>query len=603
MKDWQQTCQPSNTDSIIGKLMCFDEVQAPQKPSNGKYRALSESYVRNSASVGLRWGSFIATGHQMKGESGLHISKSNNDDFLDKCVEKDVRSQKRPSASSHALRYMQKYEQNSLSGHLVELGVDYVRKSSETLPNTSTAIKLKPHSKQRYIEHRDSLKSGSGKDHHHIATSKELVANDIVSRGYSCSACTKSMRRIPQQGRPRSKFAQLSRTGHLCDKSLMDEVEGLVLSTPDENDFKGYSLGRHRSVDKSSLGSASRKKNVGRCEVAKEAREVGVHVRGPNLDEMLPLADKKSNPLILQSRNSGACSLSAYSFIDFWEDGSRKSLPIFKFETIKEALSCAKQDENTERNNYLNEKMISRNDVLECTDGVAVCAATSCDSELETVPIISSAEREHTSYAPEASGDERLLNEYSKEESSYSNLSRISPPEFQDNLKRTYQQSPDSVLEQFDIQNFSSFENFDGIGGLLLQLEALDFDLEETYSEGSVMLVSGDEDLDERLNDVVCDPELVKTWVGDSRSKIYSYMVDVLDKSGFCGAKSFTDFRTWHSLECPISPSVFEAVEKKYGKQTAWARTARATAVRRNTAGAVPNVSVFSIDDHSESLI
>lgn len=56
------------------------------------------------------------------------------------------------------------------------------------------------------------------------------------------------------------------------------------------------------------------------------------------------------------------------------------------------------------------------------------------------------------------------LNEFSEEESAYSNCSGIGPPESLENLKRTNQHSPDSVLEPFDIKNSSSFECLDSIG-------------------------------------------------------------------------------------------------------------------------------------------
>lgn len=52
-------------------------------------------------------------------------------------------------------------------------------------------------------------------------------------------------------------------------------------------------------------------------------------------------------------------------------------------------------------------------------------------------------------------------------------------------------------------------------------------------------------------------------------------MVDVLDEAEFCGMNSCMDFEMRYSLECPISPSVFEVLEKKYGKQTSWQTSER----------------------------
>lgn len=89
------------------------------------------------------------------------------------------------------------------------------------------------------------------------------------------------------------------------------------------------------------------------------------------------------------------------------------------------------------------------------------------------------------------------------------------------------------------------------------------------------MVVSGDEDSEEQFGDLSHDGRKVKSWLGDDESRNFSYLVDVLDEAGLCGTNSFMDLKTWYSLECPISPLVFEALEKKYGKQTSWQKSER----------------------------
>lgn len=111
--------------------------------------------------------------------------------------------------------------------------------------------------------------------------------------------------------------------------------------------------------------------------------------------------------------------------------------------------------------------------------------------------------------------------------------------------------------------------------GLMLQLESLNFDSRETCSEGSVMVISGDEDAEEEFGILYEDSRKVTRWLGDGQNRNFSYTVDVLDEAGFCGTNSYMDFKMWHSLECPVSPLVFEALEKKYGKQTSWHRSER----------------------------
>ncbi|GFP79582.1 hypothetical protein PHJA_000101700 [Phtheirospermum japonicum] len=558
------------TDSVIARLLGFDELRTSHKPIREKQRVLSESYVRNAASVGLRPGSLVSTGRTRSTKNEIK-----NDDVFDKRVgssasklEKGVQSPRR-----HVLRSLQKYEHDSLAG---DLGIDYMKKSLE-LGSVLEHVKLDRHSRQGYREHRKAAKPESG--------NKEPVVNGNVSCRHICIACTRAMNRISREERPRSKFDELSRTGH-CLR------------------------------DQSSLAKESRKRNPGRRKTAKEVQEVGVCVRGQNHDKTLALADKKSIPSLTSSSNP------IYSSIDVWEDGYLKSLPLFNLEAIKKALSSGKQDESTaggddyskkhkDGSGYeqfpgvngdsmsLSSKMLesSNSDFSSfgeaCTRGVQdgidngfeddrckeiELGQSNVDRQLESIPDILSRERGR-SYVQEVSGDEAFLNEYSEEESSaYSNCSRICP-------KRTFQQSPDSVLEQFDMQNSSTFEHFDRIG-LQLQLEALNFDSEETYSEGSVILLSGDDDSVERFDDLSHNGRIVKTWFRDSKSRSSSYMVDVLDEAG-----AFMDINAWYSLDCPICPSVFEALEKKYGKQTSWQRSERRLLFDRINSGLI---SIFS---------
>ncbi|KAI3457353.1 hypothetical protein Pfo_014016 [Paulownia fortunei] len=740
MKDCQKRCQPNSTDSVIAALMGLDEL-SPQQPFRQKKRVLSESYVRKVASIGLRPGSLVSIGHScstnndiVKGVSGVQISKSKNDNFLDNCVnlstskvKKDTRSPKPAGASvskslsgatyedrrsfrkkgehrasGHVLRYRQKLEHDSLAGHLGELGVDYMNKSSKfqlemidkpQLFSTSISafkpksekVKLDLHFRPGYREHRESLRTESNKYHHEL-TNKEQVVNSIVSPRHRCIACTRTMNRISQQERRRSKFEEVSRPGYMGDNYIENEVEALVLSGPGINDYKNYSHDPHLLLDESSLPNGFKKQNFERWKIAKEVQEVGVSGRRQTLDEMLALADKKSMPRnlnmrlgrnalcslsSLQSRSSGSSSPSVFSSMDVREDDYLKSIPAFEFEATKETLSSGwnlTQDESTARGNKSKEQTISQKDILEskggrgyeqfqtspgvndtmspsskvsdiyscyfsCFDSVynnpdtyiqgvhdekdncsenytcreielsqrnsqssisnltaqyvndatyasaeafniGVCSRINGDPQSESNPGTLSGEGGHSSYVQEVLSGEASLNEFSEGESAYSNCSRIGPPEFQDNLRRTNQNSPDSVLEPFDLQNSSTFECFDRLG-LQLQLQALNFESEETYSEGSVMVVSGDDDLEEQFGDISHDGRKVKRWLGDDKSRNFSYLVDVLDEAGLCGMKSFLDFKTWYSLECPLSPLVFEALEKKYGKQTFWHKSER----------------------------
>ncbi|KAL0444339.1 UNVERIFIED_CONTAM: hypothetical protein Slati_2156600, partial [Sesamum latifolium] len=615
MKDCQKRWKPNSTDSVIATLMGFDELR-PQQPSHEKRRVLSESYVRKAASVGARPGSLISVGrrnkeivHGAQGVPGVQISKFKNDNVLDinsgdTKVKTGIRSPKPAGnsvsdslsgvsydrrrsfgkrvehcAAGNVLRYLQKLEHDPLGD---QLELVHSKQESEKVSYNLADVKLDRHSRSGYREQRE-LRHESQK-HHHELTDKELSVNGIVSPRRSCIPCTRATNRIPLLERHRSKFEDV-----------------LVLSCPGENDYKNYRNNRHLSLGQSYLPNESKRQNFERWKTENVVQEIGISRRGGTLNEMLALADKKSmqrnlnvrlgrNGLhslsSMQSTNSSSSSPSGFSSIDVWEDDRIKSLRVFEFEAIKQTLSrgcnnCSENDrfreiEISQRIPRLSISNIAppyKNDDAYASVEALVCSRTNGDTQSESNPGILSGEGGHSCYVEEVSSGEPSLTELSEEESSYSNSSRIGPPEFRDNLKKTNQHSPNSVLEPFNAQYSSAFQCLDGID-LQLQLEALNFETEETYSGESVMAVSDDDVSEERFGDVFHNGRTVKRWLGDYESRNFSYLVDVLDEAGFCGMKSL-DLEKWHSLECPISPLVFEALEKKYGKQTSWQKTER----------------------------
>lgn len=108
-----------------------------------------------------------------------------------------------------------------------------------------------------------------------------------------------------------------------------------------------------------------------------------------------------------------------------------------------------------------------------------------------------------------------------------------------------------------------------------MQLELLKSETSEAYSEGSGMMVSSDEDTGEgSVGETEEDEDLMRLFrVEDGRD--FSYLVDVLTEAGFHGRNLYMGFDTWHSQECPMSSSVFETLEKKYGEQKSWKRSER----------------------------
>lgn len=87
--------------------------------------------------------------------------------------------------------------------------------------------------------------------------------------------------------------------------------------------------------------------------------------------------------------------------------------------------------------------------------------------------------------------------------------------------------------------------------------------------------VSSDEDCENEYAHNSQEKKEVAGLFRAEESRDFSYVVEVLTEASIFNRKLFTDFSTWHSSECPISPSVFEVLEKKFGQQQFWRRSER----------------------------
>lgn len=364
MKDCEKKWQK---ESVIAKLMGFEEPRRPQQTIHEKPRLLSENYVRKAASVGIRPGSLILNGSSCSkrngivsgenGVSGVEISKIKNYSVLDK-AKKGIRSPKPGGASlsnsssrasredrgscgriseccvsGQVLRYLQKAEHDMPVRHLGEVGFDDKKKSNRLY----------------------------------------------------CTACNRTMKGIFRQEQRRSKFREVSKPGNMGDNYMVKEVEKLVPSLHRVNVNKNDSHDPHLLLDQSSFTSEPKKQNSERY-IKEEVQEVRVSRRHQTLDEMLVLAYKKSmsrnlnmgldrngvyRPSSLQSRSSGSSSPSAFSSIDVWEDDVLKRSPFSQFEEIKETHSSGwslKHRESTARDDKSKDQTVAQKDMLEACD-------------------------------------------------------------------------------------------------------------------------------------------------------------------------------------------------------------------------------------------
>ncbi|KAL2323331.1 hypothetical protein Fmac_027710 [Flemingia macrophylla] len=135
------------------------------------------------------------------------------------------------------------------------------------------------------------------------------------------------------------------------------------------------------------------------------------------------------------------------------------------------------------------------------------------------------------------------------------------------------QPSPVSVLEPSFTDDLSSCSECFGslsadLQGLRMQLQLLKAGSEE-YVEGPMII--SDEDGVEVSTGKLEDSELRRT----EDSWETSYIIDVLSESGIDGAQPDTNLELWHSLECPVSLSVFDELEKRYSDLTTCSRSQR----------------------------
>ncbi|KAI3734823.1 hypothetical protein L6452_14302 [Arctium lappa] len=146
--------------------------------------------------------------------------------------------------------------------------------------------------------------------------------------------------------------------------------------------------------------------------------------------------------------------------------------------------------------------------------------------------------------------------------------------EVDDELPRSmgeaYQPSPNSVLEP---DNSSSSEYGDTVStdlhGLWMKLQILKSESEENQSKPEMITLS-DGDATERSSLGVGQNTKPVRSFGPKESREFSYLIDVINESGFLGGKMEVN-----TSEFMMNPLLFETLEKKYRKQESWNKADR----------------------------
>ncbi|PON72827.1 afadin [Parasponia andersonii] len=183
-----------------------------------------------------------------------------------------------------------------------------------------------------------------------------------------------------------------------------------------------------------------------------------------------------------------------------------------------------------------------------------------------------------------------------REESSLTSNHSVPGLESPASSKEAEQPSPVSVLEvpfKDDVSYCSEcFESISAdLQGLRMQLQLLKLE-SESYEEGP-MLISSDDDVGEgssKASDAIGLSVTQQNWES-------CYVVDVLIHSGLNNADPNMFLAVWHTPDCPLSPFLFEELEKKYSVQTTLPKSERRLLFDRISCGILEMYQPFT-DPH-----
>ncbi|CAI9773101.1 unnamed protein product [Fraxinus pennsylvanica] len=559
-------------ESVITRLMCLDE-QQPLHPIHKQQSVLSENYLRKTASIGLREGSSFFIGNSRRVCSGWlkgikdtselqiskdqHVTQSVNDRSANLSTKKlqtevfkllagprgkngEIFSKKSKwRAPENVFKSVQKVENDSLTGHCGELGLDHLNDFLKSqleildrsyhsstriseLKSNSTINKTDFRHRRSYLHPRpgyrdcgESLKAETEKLHNGVIY-EEQVSNDMESPIHSFSARKGTMNTSLQP----SEFEVMSGTISNALHLRQDDAEMIA--------------------QKDSLGSR------GSRGYEKIQTSLGVD-------------------LCYDCTISRSAMTSELSSCNFSCLGLNNNNPEAYSKGIQDAIENSSEKENrcgdiehVPRVSKLSDGHIaSRSTVETRLANTGISSRIIKDRNSEQNPGIFSVIDAHYYDVCEAFTQQELSNEFSEEE-------------LHETVKGINQYSPDSVLSPLEIENSSTSECFESVA---TDFDSL-FESEETHSRGSEMVISN-EDMKKEFDDLSLDGGILQWSFGYEESRDFSYLLDVLDKADFDHVDLIEFSKTFNSQEYPVRPLMFEALEKKYSRQTLWRKSER----------------------------
>ncbi|URE44103.1 hypothetical protein MUK42_25457 [Musa troglodytarum] len=143
--------------------------------------------------------------------------------------------------------------------------------------------------------------------------------------------------------------------------------------------------------------------------------------------------------------------------------------------------------------------------------------------------------------------------------------------------KECEQQSPVSVLEHPSEEESSCSGCFERISADLqgkMQLNLLKLESAGRYDEELGISISSDEDSAGDSLSVLPTGEIFQAFK-DEDDRDFSYLLDMVIASGIHGADQDRLLDACYSLDYPVSPHVFDELERKYGVMASWSRSER----------------------------
>nr|XP_016501477.1 PREDICTED: uncharacterized protein LOC107819841 [Nicotiana tabacum] len=588
--------QKQHTPSVIARLMGIDELPPQQPLPAKKRRVLSENYLRNTATIGLREKSSFSVGlsrgiNTQKHQVAKHVFGVEMPDIYshEKASQNaaKLKRQKYSDSSFTSMKEKNSYfklskgtsecllsENTSRSLHRLGIGttkddvgecaIHHLKKiNSEFDPNrnmlhpSGRIIALKPSSrksrntKNQSFSLRPAVESDPVDSKYKEFTKNEIGAVVIEKSGRANGV--NSLEPLNIGVRVPRKIAQTRNLGqHELNHSLKltSRAESIsntflkaeVLNPPSSNLFTTRRGDDTSFSKRSSFAKEEKKQIIERWKLTNDFQEVEIARRSLSHGEMLAMDDLETRPQYLDTQRdkhsfgssfsmhigiSGSCNPLGISSKDGWKDDYSRNSPI--------------------PNHSIDSRIASGN-----PEGTIGNKASLYGWHLRQKVAVSEK-------------NSKSMNRKQKDSAEYRDL----------NLKEADQCSPNSVLEPpFQEEKLRTSE-FHVLCSVAAQLQFPETNSEEIYSEGSEMGVSNDEHSERGSLDLLQDSENILPDFKVAESRDFSYLVDVLDEASLHGMNLGICFETWHSLDCPVNPSVFDLLEKKYGKQTSWLKSER----------------------------